>query len=40
MSDAASETIALVQAYYAAFNRRDYPAMLAVLAEDVAHFPN
>jgi steroid delta-isomerase-like uncharacterized protein len=29
--------IALVEAYYAAFNRGDWPAMLALLHDDVAH---
>ncbi|MBX3726570.1 MAG: nuclear transport factor 2 family protein [Xanthomonadales bacterium] len=29
--------IALVQSYYDAFNRRDWPAMVALLSEDVAH---
>lgn len=29
--------IALVQAYYAAFNRGDWPAMQALLADDVVH---
>lgn len=29
--------IALVQSYYDAFNRRDWPAMLALLGEDVVH---
>lgn len=36
-SDRAIETIL---AYYAAFNRRDWPAMLGLLAADVAHDPN
>ena len=30
-------TTELVQAYYAAFNRGDWPAMQALLAEDVLH---
>ena len=29
--------VALVQAYYEAFNRGDWPAMQALLADDVAH---
>jgi steroid delta-isomerase-like uncharacterized protein len=32
-----AETIALVQAYYAAFNRGDAEGMLALLTDDVAH---
>lgn len=36
-SDRAIETIL---AYYAAFNRRDWNAMLNLLTEDVAHDPN
>jgi steroid delta-isomerase-like uncharacterized protein len=31
---------ALVRAYYDAFNRGDHAAMLALLADDVAHDPN
>jgi steroid delta-isomerase-like uncharacterized protein len=27
----------LIEAYYDAFNRRDYPAMLALVADDVVH---
>ena len=30
-------TTALIRSYYDAFNRQDYPAMLALLAPDVAH---
>ena len=30
----------VVRAYYAAFNRRDWPAMLALLADDVSHGVN
>lgn len=30
----------LIRAYYDAFNRHDYPALLALLAEDVAHDVN
>lgn len=30
-------TIRLIREYYDAFNRRDYPAMLALLAPDVHH---
>lgn len=37
---ARDRAIALVQAYYAAFNRGDRPAMLALLSRDVAHDPN
>ncbi|MEO8011659.1 MAG: ketosteroid isomerase-related protein [Dokdonella sp.] len=33
----AGRTLALVQYYYAAFNRGDWQAMLALLAEDVVH---
>ncbi len=33
----AAAATALVRAYYAAFNAGDRPAMLALLAEDVAH---
>jgi steroid delta-isomerase-like uncharacterized protein len=32
-----TDTISLIQAYYAAFNRGDTEAMLALLADDVAH---
>jgi steroid delta-isomerase-like uncharacterized protein len=32
-----TETISLVQAYYAAFNRGDAEGMLALLTDDVAH---
>lgn len=32
--------VAAVQAYYAAFNRGDWPAMLACLDERVVHDPN
>lgn len=31
------DTTALIQAYYAAFNRADWEGMLALLADDVAH---
>jgi steroid delta-isomerase-like uncharacterized protein len=31
------QTVALVQAYYAAFNRGDAEGMLALLSDDVAH---
>lgn len=31
------DTIALIHAYYAAFNRGDWEAMLGFLADDVAH---
>ena len=34
---ASDRAIEIVLAYYAAFNRRDWSAMLALLAEDVAH---
>ena len=30
----------LIETYYRAFNERDYPAMLATLADDVAHDVN
>jgi steroid delta-isomerase-like uncharacterized protein len=30
----------LIETYYRAFNARDYPAMLATLADDVAHDVN
>ena len=30
----------LIRAYYDAFNRHDYPALLTLLAEDVAHDVN
>jgi steroid delta-isomerase-like uncharacterized protein len=30
----------LIRAYYDAFNRHDYPGLLALLAEDVAHDVN
>jgi steroid delta-isomerase-like uncharacterized protein len=33
----ATSAIALVQRYYAAFNRQDWPAMLDLLAHDIAH---
>jgi steroid delta-isomerase-like uncharacterized protein len=36
----AADTQALVAAYYAAFNRQDSGAMLALLAEDVLHEPS
>lgn len=32
-----ARAVALVQAYYEAFNRGDWPAMQALLADDVAH---
>lgn len=32
-----SETTALIERYYAAFNRGDWEAMLACLTDDVAH---
>jgi steroid delta-isomerase-like uncharacterized protein len=32
-----AETLALIEAYYAAFNRGDWPAMLALLHPEVAH---
>lgn len=32
-----SQAIALVTAYYAAFNRGDWPGMLSLLADDVVH---
>ena len=32
-----SMTTELIRSYYDAFNRRDYPGMLALLAADVAH---
>jgi steroid delta-isomerase-like uncharacterized protein len=35
--DAQSRAIALIHAYYAAFNRGDWHGMLALLADDVAH---
>lgn len=31
------DAISLIERYYAAFNRADWPAMLALLTEDVAH---
>ncbi|MBX3689639.1 ketosteroid isomerase-related protein [Dokdonella sp.] len=34
---AASPTTGLIERYYAAFNRGDWPAMLDCLADDVAH---
>lgn len=37
MSDGAGQTRDTVAAYYAAFNRGDWAAMLALLADDVAH---
>ena len=37
---AADRAIETILAYYSAFNRRDWPAMLNLLAEDVAHDPN
>ncbi len=36
-TDPRNTAVALVEAYYAAFNRGDWPAMLALLADDVAH---
>lgn len=35
-----TRSLALVEAYYAAFNRGDHAGMLALLADDVAHDPN
>lgn len=32
-----SDTLALIDRYYAAFNRGDWPGMLACLSDDVAH---
>jgi steroid delta-isomerase-like uncharacterized protein len=37
---AADRAIETILAYYSAFNRRDWDAMLGVLTEDVAHDPN
>ena len=37
MSTATDDAIALVQSYYAAFNRGDWDAMLALLDEEVVH---
>lgn len=37
MTDAMQRSLQLVQAYYAAFNAGDRAAMLAVLADDIAH---
>ena len=37
---AADRAIETILAYYAAFNRRDWNAMLNLLADDVAHDPN
>lgn len=37
MSPAADPARVAIEAYYRAFNRGDWPAMLALLAEDVAH---
>jgi steroid delta-isomerase-like uncharacterized protein len=37
---AADRAIETILAYYSAFNRRDWNAMLGVLTEDVAHDPN
>ena len=37
MSDPMHAAVALIQSYYAAFNRGDWEAMLACLADDVAH---
>lgn len=39
-SGARESAVALVRAYYAAFNRGDRAAMLALLADDVAHDVN
>ena len=33
-------TIQLIESYYRAFNARDYPAMLELLAPDIAHDVN
>jgi steroid delta-isomerase-like uncharacterized protein len=33
-------TSAIIESYYRAFNARDYPAMLELLSEDVAHDVN
>lgn len=35
-----AQTIALIDAYYAAFNRQDGDGMLALLADDVLHEPS
>jgi len=35
-----SEAVALIERYYAAFNRGDWPGMLDCLTEDVAHDTN
>jgi steroid delta-isomerase-like uncharacterized protein len=35
-----SDAVILIERYYAAFNRGDWPAMLDLLAEDVAHDTN
>ena len=35
--NARMDTIALIRAYYAAFNRADWDGMLALLTDDVAH---
>lgn len=35
-----ADTVALIKSYYAAFNRQDVPAMLALLADDVLHEPS
>lgn len=40
MSRSADAARAAIEAYYAAFNRGDWPAMLGLLTEDVAHDPN
>jgi steroid delta-isomerase-like uncharacterized protein len=37
---AADRAIETILAYYSAFNRRDWDAMLKLLADDVAHDPN
>lgn len=37
---AADRAIETILAYYSAFNRRDWGAMLGVLTDDVAHDPN
>jgi steroid delta-isomerase-like uncharacterized protein len=34
------DTTALISAYYAAFNAKDWPAMLALLAPDIRHDVN
>ena len=36
----ATRTISLIEAYYAAFNRNDAPAMLALLSDAIVHEPS